>query len=106
MGASKGIVESMVGFVTDKTMGKPQRKRAIHNYMDETLIPGFKNEMKRINNLVIASIDAMLHQEATDTITQKKNALEQLRKEYNEKKTEYEKRIAQLRDYRNLLITL
>lgn len=106
MGADKGIVESMVGFVTDKTMGKPQRKRAIHNYMDETLVPGFKSEMKRINNLVISSVVTMLHQEAIDTIAQKKSALEQLQKEYNEQKAEYEKRITQLRDYRTLLVTL
>ena len=106
MGADKGIVESMVGFVTDKTMGKPQRKRAIHNYMDETLVPGFKSEMKRINNLVISSVITMLHQEAIDTIAQKKSALEQLQKEYNEQKAEYEKRITQLRDYRTLLVTL
>ena len=106
MGTDKGIVEAMVGFVTDKTMGKPQRKRAIRIYMDETLTPSFKSEMKRINNIVISSVDAMLRQEAADTIAQKKAALEQLREEYKEKKAEYEKRITQLRDYRNLLITL
>ena len=106
MGTDKGLVESMVGFVTDKTMGKPQRKRAISKYMDETLAPSFKSEMKRINNLVISSVDAMLRQEAADTIDQKKAALEQLREEYKEKKVEYEKRITQLRDYRNLLVTL
>lgn len=106
LGTDKGIVESLVGFVTDKTMGKPQRKRAIHNYMEETLIPGFKSEMKRINNLVLSSVVAMLRQEAADTINQKKSALEQLQKEYNEQKVEYEKHIAQLRNYRNFLITL
>lgn len=106
MGTDKGLVESMVGFVTDKTMGKPQRKRAISKYMDETLAPSFKSEMKGINNLVISSVDAMLRQEAADTIDQKKAALEQLREEYKEKKVEYEKRITQLRDYRNLLVTL
>ena len=106
MGAEKGIVESMVGFVTDKTMGKPQRKKAIRAYMDETLVPGFKSEMKRINNLVISSVDAVLRQEAAATIAQKKEALEQLKKELKEQKAEYEQRIAQLRDYRNLLVTL
>lgn len=106
IGADKGLVESMVGFVTDKTMGKPQRKKAIRDYMDGTLAPGFKSEMKRINNIVISSVDAMLRQEAAATIAQKKEALEQLKKELNEQKAEYEKRIVQLRDYRNLLITL
>lgn len=106
IGADKGIIESMIGFVTDKTMGKPQRKRAIHNYMDETLVPNFKSEMKRINNLVISSVITMLHQEAADTIAQKKSLLEQLQTEYNEQKIEYEKRIAKLRDYRTFLVTL
>lgn len=106
LGTDKGIVESLVGFVTDKTMGKPQRKRAIHNYMEETLIPSFKSKMKRINNLVVSSVVAMLRQEATDTINQKKSVLEQLQKEYNEQKVEYEKHIAQLRNYRKILITL
>ena len=106
MGADKGIVESMVGFVTDKTMGKPQRKKAVRDYMDGTLVPNFKSEMKRINNLVISSVDTVLRQEAAATIAQKKEALGQLKKELNEQKAEYEKRITQLRDYRNLLVTL
>ena len=42
--SSKGIVESMVGFVTERTMAKPQRRRAIHDYMDSVLLPGFKSE--------------------------------------------------------------
>ncbi len=106
MGTNKGIVESIVGLVTDRTMGKPQRKRAIHNYMDETLMPSFKGKMKRINDSVISSVNKLLHQEAADAIAQKKDMLEQLRKEYQEKKNEYEQHISQLRDYRNYLITL
>ena len=106
MGADRGLVESMVGFVTDKTMGKPQRKRAIHNYMDETLMPEFKNEMKRINSIIIQSVNTLLHKEAEDKITKKKSALEQLKHEYENKLQEYEQRINQLRDFRNYLITI
>lgn len=106
MGASKGIVESMVGFVTDKTMGKPQRKKVIREYMDGTLMPGFNAEMKRISSSLISTVDELLHQEAEDGMAQKKEALEQLKKEYQEKKSEYEQRISQLRDYRNYLVTL
>ena len=106
MGASKGIVESMVGFVTDKTMGKPQRKKVIREYMDGTLMPGFNAEMKRISSSLISTVDELLRQEAEDGMAQKKEALEQLKKEYQEKKSEYEQRISQLRDYRNYLVTL
>lgn len=104
IGESKGIVESMVGFITDKTMGKPQRKRAIHNYIDGTLLPDFKSEMKKINSQVISSINVILHEEAQETINQKKTVLEQMQKEYTEKKSEYEQRVSKLHDYRNLLI--
>ena len=62
--------------------------------------------MKRIDNLVISSIDKLLHQEAAGAIAQKKEMLEQLKKEYQEKKNEYEQRISQLRDYRNYLVTI
>ena len=105
-GKSNDIVVSMVGFITDKTMGKPQRRRAIHNYLDGTLLPEFKNEMTRIDGLVVSTVHSALQKEAEDTISQKKAALEQLKQEYDEKKNEYEQHISKLRDYRNLLITL
>ena len=40
-----------------------QRKRAIHNYIDGTLLPDFKSEMKKINSQVISSINVILHEE-------------------------------------------
>ena len=50
MGQSKGMVESLVGFVTEKTMGKPQRRRAIHEYIDSFLAPSFAEELRRISS--------------------------------------------------------
>jgi len=101
-----GLVESMVGFITDKTMGKPQRQRAIHNYMDESLIPCFKKEINRNNQQLVFLIKDTLYQEAADEIAQKKTFLERLRMEYEEQQEVYNKKKAQLRDYKNELITL
>lgn len=106
MGASKGIVESMVGFVTDKTMGKPQRRRAIHDYMDATLIPGFKSEISRIASSLSQLIRNALYQEAESTIAEMTNALEELNRIKKEKKDEYDKRLTLLRDYKNELSIL
>lgn len=106
MGASKGIVESMVGFVTDKTMGKPQRRRAIHDYIDTTLIPGFKSEISRISTSLSQLIRNALHQEAESTIAEMTNALEELNRIKKEKKEEYNKRVTLLRDYKNELSIL
>lgn len=106
IGTNNGIVESMVGFVTDKTMGKPQRKRAIRNYMDESLIPDFNQAMNNISKQLISTIASTLRNEAKDTITMKTNTLEQLKNERQEKKDIYEQKMKQLRDYKNELIIL
>ena len=106
MGCSKGLVESMVGFFTDKGWGKPQRKRAIRQYMDETLMPEFKQTMLHNEQQLVSSIQSALHNEAEQTIQEKAETLEQLKTERKEKKNDYDKRMSQLRDYKNQLLTL
>ena len=106
VGTNKGIVESMVGFVTDKTMGKPQRKRAIRNYMDNTLMPDFKREIKVVGNQLVVSIKTALQEEASELIETKRSSLETLKQERKEKKEAYNQRINQIRDYKHELMTL
>lgn len=106
VGANKGIVESMVGFVIDKTWGKPQRKRAIRNYMDNSLMPDFKREILAVGNQLINNIRMSLQEEASETIDAKRYSLEKLKQERKDKKDAYNQRINQIRDYKHELITL
>lgn len=106
VGANKGIIEGMVGFVTDKAMGKPQRRRAIREYIDGTLTPQFKRAMGENSRMVIDILSKKLHDEALVTIAEKKQALETLQQEYKEKKESYQQRVETLRDYQNELLTL
>lgn len=106
VGANKGIIEGMVGFVTDKAMGKPQRRRAIREYIDGTLTPQFKRAMGENSRMVIDILSKRLHDEALVTIAEKKQALETLQQEYKEKKESYQQRVETLRDYQNELLTL
>ena len=106
VGANKGIVESMVGFVTYKTWGKPQRKRAIRNYMDNSLMPDFKREITVVGNQLIANIRISLQEEASETIDAKRSSLEKLKQERKDKKDAYNQRINQIRDYKHELMTL
>jgi hypothetical protein len=106
MGANKGLIEGLVGFVTDKTMGKPQRRRAIREYIDGTLTPQFKRAMGENSRMVIDILSKRLHDEALVTIAEKKQALEALQQEYKEKKESYQQRVETLRDYQNELLTL
>ena len=106
VGNDKGIVESLVGLATDKLVGKPQRRRAISNHMNDTLIPAFKREINNVSNQVVGMVDEALHKSASDIIEEKKQALSQLQDELKSKKNDYFNRINQLRDYKNVLITI
>lgn len=106
VGNDKGIVESLVGFATEKLAGRPQRRRAISIYMNDTLIPTFKREINNVSNQVVAMVDEALHKSASDIIEEKKQALSQLQDELKSKKNDYFNRINQLRDYKNMLITM
>ena len=103
--SSKGIVESMVGFVTERTMAKPQRRRAIHDYMDSVLLPGFKSEVKRITRSLLSVFKESLHKEASDMVSEMTNAIEDLKRIRVEQKSEFENKKTKLRKYKNTLLT-
>ncbi len=104
LGAKKGLVESMVGFVTDNTMGRPQRQRAIREYL-ETLLPRFKEEMEKIALQITNKIGEALHNEAASTIALKEEVLRALKTESSENKAKFMQRIKQLKDYKTQLLT-
>ena len=105
-GEQKGILKSIIGLVTDKTMGKPQRRRAIHDYMDSSLIPSFKSGINRVSQQLVGLIGDSLHAESAQTIEEMTSALEQLQHDRKEQKSAYEQKINQFRDYKNELLTL
>lgn len=106
MGRDKGMIDSMVGFVTDNMMSKPQRVRAIRNYIDTLLTPEFKNGLKDITRKVVLGIKNNLQNEASQMIEQKAAALNQLKVELKEKKDLFNKRMEQLREYKMKLLTM
>lgn len=103
-GTDKGIVESLVGFVTDSTMGKPQRRRVIHEYMDNSLLPSFKSELERITVETTDKVKDIVNAEAGSEIVEMEQTLQSLLLEQKDRKTEFENRIVSLRDYRNELL--
>lgn len=105
VGEDKGLVESMVGFVTDKTWGKPQRRRAIQQYLDDTLMPQFKDAMSKNCTRVINIVRDTLLNAAQVTIAEKKIALEELVKQLETQIESFNQRMETLRDYKNELLT-
>lgn len=106
MGSDKGMIDSMVGFVTDKIMSKPQRVRAIRNYIDSSLTPEFKLQLSSASHSLVVSIRNGLQNEASTLIGQKTHSLNQLKSEMKEKKEVFENRMKQLREYKTLLLTI
>ncbi len=98
-----GFLTGLVGLVTDSTMGKPQRRRAIHNYMDGTLVPNFKTEIKGLSKYLVSTISKVLHDEASQTIDEMTDALEQLRTQLSEQQSEYQNRINELKNIKTEL---
>lgn len=106
MGSNKGLIDSMIGFVTERTRSKPQRSRAIRNYIESSLAPEFKMQLNNISKNLINSIHNTLQNEASVLIGQKTNSLNQLKSEMKEKKALFDQRMEQLREYKTLLLTL
>lgn len=106
MGNDKGLIDSMVGFMTDKLLSKPQRTKAIRDYIDNSLTPEFKVQLNGISRSLTSTIRTSLHDEASDLITQKTDALHQLKSEMKEKKALFDQRMGQLREYKTLLLPL
>lgn len=106
MGQSRGLVESLVGFVTERAMGKPQRRRAIHEYIDSSLAPSFAEEMRRITTAVsrniFDSLNAIAEAQSAELIV----SLESLKQARQEKKSAFDARIKELKQFKQEIISL
>lgn len=103
IGCKSGIVESLVGFVTDKTWGKPQRIRAINNYIDSTLLPEFRQALSAISIQIINDASSTLMKEANDVISKKTELLNQLKEQKTSQLSDYRNRMEVLNNYKKEL---
>lgn len=106
MGQRKGMVESLVGFVTERTMGKPQRRRAIHEYIDSSLAPSFTEELRRITSEVSRNITGLLNGMAETQSAELTASLESLKQTRQEQKNAFNERIKELKQYKQQIISL
>lgn len=91
LGQKKGIIEGLVSKFT-AGMGKPQRQRAIHEYINSILVPHFEEQMKSVSSGVLSVIKETLNNEASEIMSQKQQNLEQLEQQYKTSKEEFDAR--------------
>ena len=92
-----GFFPSAVGWVTEQFQGKPQRQRAIRNYLSDTLLPQFKGNMIEISSTIIANITELLHQEASDKIEGISKNIQELERLEREQKAAFNEKINTLK---------
>ena len=88
----KGILSSMVGFATEKLLSKPQRVRAVRNYVDGTLAPEFKSQMENLSQSVVNMVRGGLQNDASEMIAQKTAMLNELKEQCSQHKAEFVRR--------------
>lgn len=97
---SPGLIDLGVKLATDQFIGKPQRRRAIQDYVDSVLTPNCKSEIKSLTRYLISSIDEALHEEASQVIGEMTEYLENMRVQLKEQRASYEKRIKELKEFK------
>ena len=86
---------NIIGFVSDRTVGKPQRRKAIHAYLDDELMPQFKHQVKSFVNKVLSQIRAALNKDVNNLT----ESLEKLRDKVKNGQAAYEAHIQQIKTY-------
>ena len=81
-----GLLELFISTATDKLISKPQRVRAIREYIEHSLSPEFRNGLNHISQSIITFIHNNLKEEASIVINQKNELLNILKSEINDKK--------------------
>ncbi len=100
---AKNFTGFVVNFATENLMSKPQRERAVRNYINDTLAPSFKDNLRLISNGLISQVRNKLMQEASETVGQKTDALNQLKSEMSQKKSEFQQKMARYKEYKSML---
>ena len=102
----KGILSSMVGFATERLLSKPQRVRAVRNYVDGTLAPEFKSQMENLSQSVVNMVRGGLQNDASEMIAQKTAMLNELKEQCSQHKAEFVRRKETLKQYKEKLSTI
>ena len=100
----RGALESLIGTITDRSLGKPQRRRAIHQYVDLTLSPSYKQGLESITSLIITAFSDCVQNCAASQLNEITEALQKAKKEQFDSESAYKERIHKLSAYQKELL--
>ena len=103
---TKGVFNSISSMISEKAFSKPQRKKAVGDFVYNTLAPLFKQQLQSGTTFVVGAIQENLLNASSEVIDQKKTLLAQLKEDRDNKAEEYERYIAKLTEYKEQLQAL
>lgn len=105
VGAKQGFLDSIIGNITEAAFAKPQRIRAIRNYIDHTLSPEFRSRMQQVTRELLQNLQEVLEEGAAELIAQREAALHQLKQQQQEQQESYQATMARYKAYLTTLST-
>lgn len=105
-GSGKGMLDSLAGFIAEKTMSKPQRARAIRMYIDDSLAPEFKNQLHNAETNVLETTKSVLMESAKATIDELTSQLKTLETQMRDDTSAANDRRTELRELKTKILTL
>ena len=93
------ILTTVVRFVGDKTVGKPMRRKAIHAYLDDELVPQFKHQVKVFVNTITNQMRFLLNKDAEHDMNDLTGSLEKLRNDFKNNREFFENKMKQVKIY-------
>lgn len=99
----KGLIETGVAWITEKYLGKPQRRRAINEYISGTLVPEFTMQIDSMQSELTRTVGQLLHEEVQNRTSTMEQMLHELKAENASAKEEFARKIEQLKEYKNIL---
>lgn len=100
---TRNIIETGVGWITDNFLGKPQRRRAVRNYVDERLIPEFVNHLRSNKQQILAGVSELLQGEAKNATQHMEKEIAELKTQQRENQQAYEQKVKEYKGYVQVL---
>ncbi len=100
---NRGVIETSVGWITDSLLGKPQRKKAVRNYLDNSVLPEFENQLNALKSDLVRTIENLLREEARNSTKHMEDELKDLINKKETEKEYYNQKLVELKEYITIL---
>lgn len=99
----RGAIETSVGWITDQALGKPQRKKAVREYVEGYLIPEFSNHLESRKSDILRSVSDLLREEVRNSTQHMEEEIRNLKAQQENEVEAYNERVKVLNEYIKIL---